>query len=154
MCLGCFRSHEDHMEGLTEEHSSASKELTWVTENRINEMRSWLFQPFLYYVIHQGSLLSNFKGHASPGPSLYEIFEASLGSISSEDNVFHPVESNISGHPNESRNYLPHMQSIQLQALIKAGIDCNLKIIEGRSLRHRHHGLWYDLRALVTACLI
>src|SRR3954447_21016107 len=49
-----------------------------------------------------------------------------------------------------------HAQSdtMQFQALVKAGIDCKLGILGERSLRHRHHGLWYDLRALVTLRLI
>lgn len=29
-----------------------------------------------------------------------------------------------------------------------------MMILETRSLPHRHHGLWYDLRAIVTASLI
>ena len=35
-------------------HSSVSKELSWATDNRLLEMRSWLYQPFLYYAIHCG----------------------------------------------------------------------------------------------------
>jgi hypothetical protein len=38
--------------------------------------------------------------------------------------------------------------------LILRGIECNLTILETRSLPHRHHGLWYDLRAIMTASLI
>jgi hypothetical protein len=38
--------------------------------------------------------------------------------------------------------------------LILRGIDCNLTIIETRSLPHRHHGLWYDLRAIMCASAI
>lgn len=34
--------------------SSVSKELNWATDNRLLEMRSWLYQPFLYYAIHCG----------------------------------------------------------------------------------------------------
>ena len=29
-----------------------SRELSWCTENRLLEMRSWLYQPFLYYLVH------------------------------------------------------------------------------------------------------
>ena len=38
--------------------------------------------------------------------------------------------------------------------LILRGIDCNLTILDTRSLPHRHHGLWYDLRAIMCASLI
>jgi hypothetical protein len=34
------------------------------------------------------------------------------------------------------------------------GIETNLTILETRSLPHRHHGLWYDLRAIMCASLI
>jgi hypothetical protein len=146
--------HENQMEGFADDHSSASKELTWATENRINEMRSWLYQPFLYYAIHRGSPLRQLQGNASPGPSLYEMFEASLGQVSSDGHMFHATDNNVNSQLNEGPNTTLDPESVQLQALIKAGIECNLKIVEGRSLRHRHHGLWYDLRALVTACLI
>ena len=146
--------HEGQMEGFADDRSSASKELTWATENRINEMRSWLYQPFLYYAIHRGDPLQNLRGNVSPGPSLYGLFEASLGQMSSEGHMYHPTENDISSQSIDGPSFLLDPQTVQLQALIKAGVDCNLKILEGRSLRHRHHGLWYDLRALVTACLI
>ena len=38
--------------------------------------------------------------------------------------------------------------------MILRGIDCNLMILDTRSLPHRHHGLWYDLRAITCASLI
>src|SRR5271155_2644460 len=41
-----------------------------------------------------------------------------------------------------------------LQTMIALGIETNLKILEVRSLRHRHHGLWYDLRSIMTASLL
>lgn len=41
-----------------------------------------------------------------------------------------------------------------LQTMIAFGIEINPKILEVRSLRHRHHGLWYDLRSIMTASLI
>ncbi|KAL4752186.1 hypothetical protein BDW72DRAFT_77057 [Aspergillus terricola var. indicus] len=45
-------------------------------------------------------------------------------------------------------------ESTIIQDLVKSGIDCTLKILQARCLRHRHHGIWFDLRALVTASLI
>ena len=41
-----------------------------------------------------------------------------------------------------------------LYHFILSGIELNLKILDVRSLRHRHHGLWYDMRSLMTAALI
>ncbi|KAK5001897.1 hypothetical protein LTR28_012106 [Elasticomyces elasticus] len=38
--------------------------------------------------------------------------------------------------------------------MIKSGIDCNLKVLDVRTLRHRHHGLWYDLRSIMCASLV
>ena len=41
-----------------------------------------------------------------------------------------------------------------VQGLVQSGLDCSMKILQARCLRHRHHGIWFDLRALVTASLI
>lgn len=41
-----------------------------------------------------------------------------------------------------------------IQGLVQSGLDCSMKILQARCLRHRHHGIWFDLRALVTASLI
>lgn len=38
--------------------------------------------------------------------------------------------------------------------MIALGVETNLKILEVRCLRHRHHGLWYDLRSIMTASLL
>jgi hypothetical protein len=38
--------------------------------------------------------------------------------------------------------------------MIAFGIETNVKVLEVRSLRHRYHGLWYDLRSIVTASLL
>jgi hypothetical protein len=93
----------------TEGQSSASKELSWATGNRLLEMKSWLYQPFLYYAIHRSS---------------------------------------------HSVGVLPPDQESALQTLIASGIECNIKVLEDRSLHHRHHGIWYDVRALIAATLI
>ncbi len=93
----------------TEGQSSASKELSWATGNRLLEMKSWLYQPFLYYAIHRPS--------------------RSIGELSPD-------------------------QEMALQTLVASGIECNIKTLEDRSLHHRHHGIWYDVRALIAATLI
>jgi hypothetical protein len=41
-----------------------------------------------------------------------------------------------------------------MQALARSGFTCCMQILQARCLRHRHHGIWFDLRALVTASLI
>lgn len=108
-------SAEVHFDVFTDMQSSASKELSWATQNRILEMRSWLYQPFLYYVIHN--------------PNQRKHGEAIASTLSAE-------------------------QDHILRNLISLAVECNLKILETRSLLHRHHGIWFDLRALVTAMLL
>jgi len=49
---------------------------------------------------------------------------------------------------------LDNDESAILRHMITSGIECNLKVLDVRSLRHRHHGLWYDLRSLMCASLI
>lgn len=100
-----------------------SQELSWATENRLLEMRSWLYQPFLYYLVHMrpprpAQLNGSPLVHAAPASGL-----------SNEGNEF-------------------------FWNLIVRAIDCNITIIDTRSVPHRHHGLWYDLRSVVTASLI
>ncbi|KAM3461346.1 hypothetical protein NHJ6243_005130 [Beauveria neobassiana] len=41
-----------------------------------------------------------------------------------------------------------------LHSLVASGIECCLKTIDVRSRGHRHHGLWYDLRSIMTASLV
>ena len=104
-----------------------SRELSWATENRLLEMRSWLYQPFLYYLVHVGPSRLSPQNTASP--------------------VYTGVDEVAPGH-------LPTEASEVLWTLIVRGIECNVTILETRSLPHRHHGLWYDLRAIMTASLI
>ena len=102
-----------------------SQELSWATDNRLLEMRSWLYQPFMYYLIH----------YETPVHVLPTIEEFILAGVNRPD-----------GLDNEDATALYHF--------ITSGIECNLKILDVRSLRHRHHGLWYDLRSLMCASLI
>ncbi|PMD33104.1 hypothetical protein L207DRAFT_399121, partial [Hyaloscypha variabilis F] len=85
------------------EHLTPSQELSWATCNRLLEMRFWLFQPFLYHVIHCDPL------HA------------------------------------ESQH------SADIQSLVEAAMECNVETVRNRTLRHRHHGIWFDIRAVITA---
>ena len=82
------------------------------------------YQPFLYYLIHVR-------------PQRAQTHQP----------VAHPNE-----HPRTAS--LHRESSSVLWNLILRGIDCNLTILETRSLPHRHHGLWYDLRAIMCASLI
>lgn len=86
---------------LTEE--GPSRELSWATTNRLLEMRSWLYQPFLYHAIHADT------------------------------------------HANHIR------ENPVLQSLVQAAMDCHLETVQKRSFRHRHHGIWFDIRATVSA---
>ena len=110
-----FPGAEVPFDVFADSRSSASKELSWATQNRILEMRSWLYQPFLYYAIHHPNNRKTGGVAASP--------------LSTE-------------------------QDHVLRNLISLAVECNLKILETRSLLHRHHGIWFDLRALVTALLL
>jgi hypothetical protein len=121
-------------------HSSASKELSWATENRLLEMRSWLYQPFLYYAIHIGYLtgqsslggverVSNSHSHEEHHSDIYNVLSDGKPSL-------HPQDANV------------------LHNMIVSGVECNLQILDARSLLHRHHGLWFDLRAIITSSII
>ena len=105
---------------------TVSRELSWAVENRLLEMRSWLYQPFLYYLVH-----------ATPQRPLSEF----------------AANSPISTHAPTEPPFISESSNV-LWSLIMRGIDCNMTILETRSLPHRHHGLWYDLRAIMCASLI
>jgi hypothetical protein len=108
------------------EIDAVSQELSWATENRLLEMRSWLYQPFLYHLVHAKPQRLASQPLASPTDYARSTRSTSLG---------------------------PEAAGV-LWSLIRRGIDCNLTILETRSLPHRHHGLWYDLRAIMCASLI
>jgi hypothetical protein len=107
------------------EIDAVSQELSWATENRLLEMRSWLYQPFLYYLIHAKPQRLPVERFASP-----TSYTGSVNSVMGFDSM------------------------TVLWRLIMRGIECNLTILETRSLPHRHHGLWYDLRAITCASFI
>ncbi|KAK9241926.1 putative C6 transcription factor [Lipomyces tetrasporus] len=67
--------------------------------------------------------------------------------------IHHPI---ISGRGlRETRNSsFTGEELATISTLVKSGLNCTLKILEARCLRHRHHGIWFDLRALVTSSLI
>ena len=110
--------------GVATDH--VSRELSWATENRLLEMRSWLYQPFLYYLVH---------GKPTPPP---------------HQRIASPVSYSSN---NQSFGLSPETATVYWN-MIQRGIECNLSILETRTVTHRHHGLWYDLRASVCASLI
>ena len=118
----------DYVNGERGNH--ASRELSWAIDNRLLEMRSWLYQPFLYYLIHGED--STLTLHYNP---------------------FYPPRSVVSS-TDRARPTLTSEDIAALSQFVRSGIECNLKILDVRSLRHRHHGLWYDLRSLMCASLV
>lgn len=110
-------------DGVVTDH--VSRELSWATENRLLEMRSWLYQPFLYYLVHVKPLP---PGQGMSSPMSYTSNTTYMGMSPEVANVY--------------------------WSFIQRGIECNMTILDTRTLTHRHHGLWYDLRASVCASLI
>ncbi|GAB1208129.1 hypothetical protein APSETT445_006870 [Aspergillus pseudonomiae] len=102
---------------FSEMQDSISLELSWAIANRLLEIRLWLYQPFLYFVIH------------------------------------HPVNTGQEAGRTRSSSFTGEELST-IAVLVQSGMHCALKILEARCLRHRHHGIWFDLRALVTSSLI
>lgn len=121
-------------------HSSASKELSWATENRLLEMRSWLYQPFLYYAVHVGYF---------DGPLTSPTLEGFGNGHTHEEH-----SSGVNHIPNDRRPSLHPQDASVLHNMIVSGVECNLQILDARSLLHRHHGLWFDLRAIITSSII
>jgi hypothetical protein len=123
---------------INDRHSSASKELSWAIENRLLEMRSWLYQPFLYYAIHIGCL----TGQSTALP----LERSQNAQLHESGNTYNPSNDQISSlHPQDAS---------VLHNMIVSGVKCNLQILDTRSLHHRHHGLWFDLRAIMTSSII
>lgn len=106
---------------------SVSQELSWATENRLLEMRHWLYQPFLYYLVHARPAL--------PSPNDVRHGSASSSTTSALSNM-NQTETNT------------------FWALIERAINCNLTLLDTRSIPHRHHGLWFDLRATICSSLL
>ncbi|CEL06454.1 hypothetical protein ASPCAL09631 [Aspergillus calidoustus] len=63
--------------------------------------------------------------------------------------IHHPMTTGVAAPSN-----LTAGEAASMQALAQSGFTCCMQILQARCLRHRHHGIWFDLRALVTASLI
>ena len=119
--------HLSFAEGST---GHASRELSWAIDNRLLEMQTWLYQPFLYYLVHAES--------GSPATGRNTRIGSLLNPFSPE-----PAAPGLSAE-----------DVSVLHLLIASGIECLLKTIDVRARGHRHHGLWYDLRSIMCAALI
>ncbi|GFF28349.1 transcriptional activator protein acu-15 [Aspergillus udagawae] len=144
--------------------SHVSRELSWAVDNRLVEMQTWLYQPFLYYLIHIG---------VYPRTSMQDGYATYRSAV--------PEQSTRDGHINSLLNpafttrrpmaashefnfpsnqfdaceaSLDNEELTVLRALIASGVQCNLRTLDVRSVGHRHHGLWYDLRSIMCASLI
>ncbi|KAK0342168.1 hypothetical protein LTR91_023843 [Friedmanniomyces endolithicus] len=111
------------------------QELSWALENRLLEVRSWLYQPFIYWLIHNRTA---YAASSSAGPKI-----GVHGSESRDGFLLGAGEIGLDAE-----------DTATLYSFIVSGIQCSLKILDMRSLRHRHHGLWYDMRSTMTAALI
>ena len=141
---------------LEDPGNSASRELSWATDNRILEMRSWLYQPFLYYLIHSSGVSSPtvFTDAYNPTPTRSNI-DSLLNPTMELPSLPLTAHSQFAGSiPLPIPNGLDTEETAILHHMITSGIECNMKILDVRSLMHRHHGLWYDLRSLMCASLI
>lgn len=66
----------------------------------------------------------------------------------------YPIEATASPVTETASLALTPEEARTVRGLVQSGLDCSMKILDARCLRHRHHGIWFDLRALVTASLI
>ncbi|KAK3109844.1 hypothetical protein LTR53_016470 [Teratosphaeriaceae sp. CCFEE 6253] len=112
--------------------SHVLRELSWALENRLLEVRSWLYQPFLYWLIH--------RRPPPPGPGA----GPRLDDLPDREAFTRACAAEGLGAEDAG----------MLFQLVGSGLDCSLKILDMRSLRHRHHGLWYDMRSTMCAALI
>ena len=171
--------------------SHVSRELSWAIDNRLLEMQTWLYQPFLYYLIHVGVPLPHTRRRhhhhqqprshhhhprAAASSSIPDTYAGSptLESRPAIPNLLNPWSPNTTTDSVHSLNFtshpVPQQQPSQqspspttpldpedlavLQSLITSGIECCLKTMDVRARGHRHHGLWFDLRSLMTASLV
>lgn len=149
-----FMIRAPHLNFLSEAAGShVSRELSWAVDNRLLEMQTWLYQPFLYFLVHAGS--------AHIGMGTGAVLAGQQPRISSLLNPFSPSKTDSSqstdsfaAHAAAACSSLDGQDLTVLHSLIASGIECALKTIDVRSRGHRHHGLWYDLRSIMGAALV
>ncbi|OAR01397.1 hypothetical protein LLEC1_04629 [Akanthomyces lecanii] len=123
-----------------------TRELSWAVDNRLLEMQTWLYQPFLFYFIHvaKPNLLRHVPTSKTVEPTISSLLNPPPTTILGADSL-------------ESIDDMPKLDNEELEilhSLVVPGIECCLKTIDVRSRGHRHHGLWYDLRSIMTASVI
>lgn len=123
-----------------------TRELSWAVDNRLLEMQTWLYQPFLFYFIHvaRPNLLRRVSTSKSTQPRISSMLNS-------------PPATGLGAEALESIHDVPQLDDEGMEllhSLVASGIECCLKTIDVRSRGHRHHGLWYDLRSIMTASLI
>ncbi|KAJ6781328.1 hypothetical protein PWT90_03448 [Aphanocladium album] len=123
-----------------------TRELSWAVDNRLLEMQTWLYQPFLFYFIHvaKPNLIRRMAIAKNTEPRISSLLNS-------------PESTSLSGERVETIHDIPKLDNEEvelLHSLVASGIECCLKTIDVRSKCHRHHGLWYDLRSIMTASLI
>ena len=157
--------------------SYVSRELSWAVDNRLLEMQTWLYQPFLYYLIHAG-LPWRANGSTNPAANTYHTNSPVLESRQAINNLLNPWSPSATTSSAHSVDYVTHPGPPQpppppppaptagsptaldaddvavLESLVASGIECSFKTIDVRARGHRHHGLWYDLRSIMSASLI
>ena len=146
-----------HLSFETEGTSNhVSRELSWAIDNRLLEMQTWLYQPFLYYFIHASSV-GNTSRHGQPSVGTQQPRISSLLNPFSPSTTLsvHSVDSiTAASSPLAAPSGLDNDDLVLLHSLITSGIECCLKTIDVRARGHRHHGLWFDLRSIMTASLV
>ena len=166
---------------------NVSRELSWAIDNRLLEMQTWLYQPFLYYFIHQGGMrrpgaaAANTSAGASAGTgftsntsgmdgrqanninSLLNPWSPSAATTSTAHSMDFssagipnptPLTAIVIGNSGGGPDELDSGEVAVLNSLFASGIECCLKTIDVRARYHRHHGLWYDLRSIMSASVI
>ncbi|KAM0743557.1 hypothetical protein ACQRIT_001816 [Beauveria bassiana] len=123
-----------------------TRELSWAVDNRLLEMQTWLYQPFLFYFVHvaRPNLLRHTSSDKSTEPRISSLLNSPPTTGTSEESL-----GSVNGIPE-----LDNDEVELLHSLVASGIECCLKTIDVRSRGHRHHGLWYDLRSIMTASLV
>ncbi|KAK5724197.1 hypothetical protein LTS12_027512 [Elasticomyces elasticus] len=119
-------------QGVLPEHGGnhVMQELSWALENRLLEVRSWLYQPLIYWLVHSRPACATLSEMVNESDSFDRFVQVAAGDA------------------------LDNESATVLYQFIVSGIECNLKILDMRSLRHRHHALWYDLRSTMCAALL
>lgn len=123
-----------------------TRELSWAVDNRLLEMQTWLYQPFLFYFVHvaRANLMRRIVVTKSTEPRISSLLNSPTAATVGVEGV----------DPMQDVPKLDGEEMEILHSLVASGIDCCLKTIDVRSRGHRHHGLWYDLRSIMTASLV